>query len=185
MRALFLTCHLPYPPVSGGRLREHELLRRVGRDCEVHVCAISKTFAQDCAAAGALDGAVFEARAGRAEVPAQLAVTRAPKRPGTCASSRRTWTSSTWRASTSFSTCPSRARRPLEALCRGKAIVSTSIGAQGLGDGALIVADDAETFARAAAELLVDARARGALEPTRARLRGHPPDLGRRCGRTA
>lgn len=52
----------------------------------------------------------------------------------------------------------------LEALCRGKAIVSTSIGAQGLGDGALIVADDAETFARAAAELVVDARARGALE---------------------
>src|SRR5690348_7816828 len=48
----------------------------------------------------------------------------------------------------------------LKALCRGKAIVTTSIGAQGLGAelrARMIVADEPNAFARAAAELLVDA----------------------------
>ena len=47
MNVLFLTSHLPYPPVSGGRLREFELLRRVGLRADVHLCAVSKTFDQD------------------------------------------------------------------------------------------------------------------------------------------
>ena len=57
MRVLFLTCHLPFPPVSGGRLREYQLLTRVGRDVDVHVCAVSKTYDEDVRAAPALRGA--------------------------------------------------------------------------------------------------------------------------------
>jgi glycosyltransferase involved in cell wall biosynthesis len=77
VRVLFLTCHLPYPPVSGGRLRELELLRRLGPEVVVHLCAVSKTFEQDRAAADRLHGscesvAVFEASPGADDLPAQL-----------------------------------------------------------------------------------------------------------------
>ncbi|MPZ71869.1 MAG: glycosyltransferase [Nitriliruptorales bacterium] len=54
LRVLFLTCHLPFPPVSGGRRREFELLRRIGREVDVSVCAISKTYEEDRSNAGAL-----------------------------------------------------------------------------------------------------------------------------------
>jgi glycosyltransferase involved in cell wall biosynthesis len=54
MRILFLTCHLPFPPVSGGRLREYELLRRVTKNAEVTLCAVSKTYAEDREAAAEL-----------------------------------------------------------------------------------------------------------------------------------
>lgn len=50
MRLLFLTCHLPYPPHSGGRLREHELLARLTQRFDVHVAAVTKTLAEDQAA---------------------------------------------------------------------------------------------------------------------------------------
>lgn len=53
-RVLFLACHLPYPPYSGGRRREYELIRRVGETCEVTVCAVSKTYEEDVANAPAL-----------------------------------------------------------------------------------------------------------------------------------
>jgi len=77
MRVLFLTCHLPYPAVSGGRLREYELLRRIGPEADVRLCAVSKTYEQDRAAASALEGccasvAVFEAEPGADDLPAQL-----------------------------------------------------------------------------------------------------------------
>ena len=76
MRVLFLTCHLPYPPVSGGRLREHELLRRICDDYEVHLVVVSKTYEQDVAAAECYEGCasvtVFPAGAGRAGLPSQL-----------------------------------------------------------------------------------------------------------------
>jgi polysaccharide biosynthesis protein PslH len=52
----------------------------------------------------------------------------------------------------------------LEALTRGKAIVSTSIGVQGLDEAPVVVRDDPEEFARAAVRLLRDARARARLE---------------------
>jgi glycosyltransferase involved in cell wall biosynthesis len=42
--------------VSGGRLREHELLRRLADDVELHLCVVSKTYDEDRAAAGALGG---------------------------------------------------------------------------------------------------------------------------------
>jgi glycosyltransferase involved in cell wall biosynthesis len=46
-RVLFLTCHLPYPPLSGGRLRELELLKRLVKRFQVEVCAVTKTLADD------------------------------------------------------------------------------------------------------------------------------------------
>src|SRR4051812_47416921 len=53
MRVLFVTCHLPYPPHSGGRLREHELLSRLTPRFDVHVAAGTKTLeADEGAAAG-------------------------------------------------------------------------------------------------------------------------------------
>jgi glycosyltransferase involved in cell wall biosynthesis len=46
-RILFLTAHLPYPPVSGGRLREFELLARLSQIYDVHLRVVSKTYAED------------------------------------------------------------------------------------------------------------------------------------------
>lgn len=54
LRVLFLTCHLPYPPVSGGRRREFELLRRIAEDVDVSVCAVTKTLDEDLRNASAL-----------------------------------------------------------------------------------------------------------------------------------
>jgi polysaccharide biosynthesis protein PslH len=54
VRVLFLTCHVPYPPVSGGRRREYELLTRLGDRVEVHLCAVTKTYEEDVVYAGAL-----------------------------------------------------------------------------------------------------------------------------------
>src|SRR3954467_10826905 len=53
MRLLFVTCHLPYPPHSGGRLREHELLSRLTQRFDVHIAAVTKTLdeAEEAAAA--------------------------------------------------------------------------------------------------------------------------------------
>src|SRR5437764_183681 len=36
-RVLFLCCHLPWPPISGGRRRELELIRRVADRFDVHL----------------------------------------------------------------------------------------------------------------------------------------------------
>ena len=55
----------------------------------------------------------------------------------------------------------------VEALCHGKAVVSTSVGAQGLGGrqpDAVVLADDADAFARAVAELLADPARRTSAE---------------------
>jgi polysaccharide biosynthesis protein PslH len=46
-RVLFLTCHLPWPPVSGGRRRELELIKRLSARFDVHLVATSKTIYQD------------------------------------------------------------------------------------------------------------------------------------------
>jgi polysaccharide biosynthesis protein PslH len=54
-RILFLTCHLPWPAVSGGRLRELELIRRLADRFEIHLLVISKTPRQDLAHVGALE----------------------------------------------------------------------------------------------------------------------------------
>lgn len=75
LRVLFLTCHLPYPPVSGGRRREFELLRRIGDRVDVSVCAISKTYEEDRENAAALSGYCSGVRV----VPAE------PDRPGDAA----------------------------------------------------------------------------------------------------
>jgi glycosyltransferase involved in cell wall biosynthesis len=54
-RVLFLTCHLPYPAISGGRLRELELLRRLASRFDVEVCAVTKTFGEDLANASVIE----------------------------------------------------------------------------------------------------------------------------------
>jgi len=53
-RVLVLTCHLPFPPLSGGRRRELELFSRLAVQFELHLCAVSKTPEQDRANAGEL-----------------------------------------------------------------------------------------------------------------------------------
>ena len=47
LKALFLTAHLPYPPLSGGRRREFELISRLSRSFEIHLCSITKSWATD------------------------------------------------------------------------------------------------------------------------------------------
>jgi glycosyltransferase involved in cell wall biosynthesis len=47
MRILFLTAHLPYPPFSGGRKREFELISRLSKTFEIHLCSISKSWRTD------------------------------------------------------------------------------------------------------------------------------------------
>ena len=46
-RLLFLTCHLPYPLISGGRRREYELISRLSRRHEMHLVAVTKTLGED------------------------------------------------------------------------------------------------------------------------------------------
>lgn len=46
-RVLFLSCHLPWPAVSGGRRRELELLRRISNRFDVHLVVVSKTPDED------------------------------------------------------------------------------------------------------------------------------------------
>ena len=47
MKILFLTAHLPYPPFSGGRRREFELITRLSRSCDIHLCSITKSWEAD------------------------------------------------------------------------------------------------------------------------------------------
>src|SRR5215211_4160148 len=46
---LFLACHLPFPPLSGGRRRELELIKRVSRHVDVDLLVVSKTHQEDLA----------------------------------------------------------------------------------------------------------------------------------------
>src|SRR3954451_20302021 len=46
---LFLACHLPFPPVSGGRRRELELIERLSQVFDVHLMVVSKSCEQDSA----------------------------------------------------------------------------------------------------------------------------------------
>jgi polysaccharide biosynthesis protein PslH len=47
MKILFLTAHLPYPPFSGGRRREFELISRLSKNFEIHLCSITKSWRTD------------------------------------------------------------------------------------------------------------------------------------------
>jgi glycosyltransferase involved in cell wall biosynthesis len=47
MRVLFLTAHLPFPPFSGGRRREFELISRLSKKFEIHLCSVTKTWEID------------------------------------------------------------------------------------------------------------------------------------------
>ncbi len=46
---LFLTSHLPYPPLSGGRLREYELVKRISEFYNIYLVVITKTYQDDLA----------------------------------------------------------------------------------------------------------------------------------------
>jgi glycosyltransferase involved in cell wall biosynthesis len=41
MEILFLTAHLPFPPASGGRRREFELVSRLGKNFKIHLCSLT------------------------------------------------------------------------------------------------------------------------------------------------
>jgi glycosyltransferase involved in cell wall biosynthesis len=41
LEVLFLTAHLPYPPASGGRRREFELISRLGKYFRIHLCSLT------------------------------------------------------------------------------------------------------------------------------------------------
>lgn len=43
MRILFLTAHLPFPPASGGRRCEFELISRLAINFEIHLCSLTET----------------------------------------------------------------------------------------------------------------------------------------------
>ena len=47
MRVLFLTAHLPFPPFSGGRRREFELISRLSKKFDIHLCSVTKTWEID------------------------------------------------------------------------------------------------------------------------------------------
>jgi glycosyltransferase involved in cell wall biosynthesis len=47
MKILFLTAHLPYPPFSGGRRREFELISRLSRSFEIHLCSMTRSWGTD------------------------------------------------------------------------------------------------------------------------------------------
>lgn len=65
MRVAYLTGHLPFPPTSGGRRRDAELLSRLAALADIHLFTVSKTYQDDSANAAAVEGAasvsVFEA----------------------------------------------------------------------------------------------------------------------------
>lgn len=44
---LFLTSHLPFPPMSGGRLREYELIKRLSKHYNIYLVVITKTYDDD------------------------------------------------------------------------------------------------------------------------------------------
>ncbi|MDQ3873202.1 MAG: glycosyltransferase family 4 protein [Thermoproteota archaeon] len=47
MKILFLTAHLPYPPFSGGRRREFELISKLSKRFDIHLCSITKSLKTD------------------------------------------------------------------------------------------------------------------------------------------
>ena len=47
MKILFLTAHLPYPPFSGGRRREFELISRLSRSFDIYLISITKSWRTD------------------------------------------------------------------------------------------------------------------------------------------
>src|SRR5436305_15146329 len=46
-RVLFVSCHRPWPAISGGRRREWELLRRLAARWHIHLVVVSKTGESD------------------------------------------------------------------------------------------------------------------------------------------
>lgn len=79
-RILFLTGHLPYPPISGGRRRELELLRRLADRFVFDLHVVSKTPEEDEGNAGALGSSCARVRI-RASVEPSPEPGRTPTHP--------------------------------------------------------------------------------------------------------
>jgi glycosyltransferase involved in cell wall biosynthesis len=67
VRILFVSSQLPYPPESGSRLREFQLLRRIGRHADVELRVVSSAYDEDVANTAALAQIVGGVRVFRAE----------------------------------------------------------------------------------------------------------------------
>ena len=52
MKVMYLTSHLPYPPISGGRTREYQLTRRISEVVELSIVVVTRTYAHDLSYAG-------------------------------------------------------------------------------------------------------------------------------------
>src|SRR5713101_7758635 len=48
MRILMITHHLPYPSLSGGRVRAYQLLERIAQHHEVTLFSLTKTSYNEC-----------------------------------------------------------------------------------------------------------------------------------------
>ena len=44
---IFVTQHLPFPPISGARRREHEILKQLSKSYKLHLFVISKVYEED------------------------------------------------------------------------------------------------------------------------------------------
>lgn len=53
-QVLFVSCHLPWPAISGGRRRELELIKRIAERFSVHLLVVSKTPERDLGQAAVL-----------------------------------------------------------------------------------------------------------------------------------
>jgi polysaccharide biosynthesis protein PslH len=77
-RILFLSCHLPWPPFSGGRRRELELIERLAARFDIHLVVVSKTPEQDSANAHLLAGSCREVEVFAAAPPTDVVATDEP-----------------------------------------------------------------------------------------------------------
>jgi len=50
-RVLYVTLAVPFPPTSGGRRRDAELIRRLASRAEIHLAAITSSYDREVAAA--------------------------------------------------------------------------------------------------------------------------------------
>jgi polysaccharide biosynthesis protein PslH len=80
-RVLFLSCHLPWPAISGGRRRELELIRRLSRRFDIHLVVVSKTFAEDVSNAAVMRRFCREVEVFPATGPRELPAGREPWEP--------------------------------------------------------------------------------------------------------
>ncbi len=103
-RILFLSCHLPWPAISGGRRRELELIRRLSDQFDIHLVVISKTVEEDLGNMDALRGVCRQVEVFPAAARPELPI--GPRRKRSRQSTRHR--------------CPPATRRVVEIIARGQ-----------------------------------------------------------------